>query len=58
MVGRADRVYNLIEELIPQLYSLKVKQLAEAMTEVYSKLAHKSQVQRIEIDESCTTNTP
>ena len=56
MVGRADRVCNLIEELIPQLYSLKVKQLAEAMTEVYSKLAHKSQVQRIEIDESCTTS--
>ena len=26
------------------------------MTEVYSKLAHKSQVQRIEIDESCTTS--
>lgn len=56
MVGRANRVCNLIEDLIPQLYALKVKQLADAMTEVYSKLAHKSQVHRIQIDESCATS--
>lgn len=55
MVGRAERVCNLINELIPQLYALKVEQLAEAMTGVYKKLAHKRQVNRIHIDESGKT---
>jgi len=55
MVGRAERVCNLIGELIPQLYTLKVKQLAEAMTDVYKKLAHKNQVHRIDIDETGQT---
>jgi DNA sulfur modification protein DndD len=55
MVGRAERVCNLIGELIPQLYALKVEQLADAMTDVYKKLAHKKQVHRIHIDESGTT---
>ena len=55
MVGRAERVCGLIGELIPQLYTLKVEQLAEAMTSVYKKLAHKKQVHRIDIDESGQT---
>lgn len=55
MVGRAERVCDLISELIPQLYALKVEQLAEAMTVVYKKLAHKKQVNRIHIDESGKT---
>lgn len=55
MVGRADRVCSLISELIPQLYALKVKQLAEAMTDVYRKLAHKNQVHHIDIDETGQT---
>lgn len=55
MVGRAERVCNLINELIPQLYALKVEQLADAMTDVYKKLAHKKQVNRIHIDESGKT---
>lgn len=55
MVGRAERVCNLINDLIPQLYALKVEQLAEAMTDVYKKLAHKKQVNRIHIDESGKT---
>lgn len=55
MVGRAERVCSLIGELIPQLYTLKVEQLAEAMTSVYKKLAHKKQVHRIDIDESGQT---
>lgn len=52
MVGRAERVCSLINELIPQLYTVKVQQLAEAMTDVYKKLAHKNQVHRIDIDET------
>lgn len=55
MVGRADRVCVLITDLIPQLYTLKVAQLAEAMTDVYKKLAHKKQVHRIDIDETGQT---
>ncbi|MBI5626686.1 MAG: hypothetical protein HY935_05730 [Nitrosomonadales bacterium] len=55
MVGRAERVCSLIAELIPQLYTLKVEQLADAMTDVYKKLAHKNQVHRIDIDETGQT---
>lgn len=55
MVGRAERVCSLIAELIPQLYTLKVEQLADAMTDVYKKLAHKNQVHRINIDETGQT---
>lgn len=55
MVGRAEKVCNLIGELIPQLYALKVEQLADAMTDVYKQLAHKKQVHRISIDGSGTT---
>lgn len=55
MVGRAERVCGLITDLIPQLYTLKVEQLAEAMTDVYKKLAHKKQVHRIDIDETGQT---
>ena len=55
MVGRAERVCSLISELLPQLYSLKVEQLADAMTDVYKKLAHKQQVSRIDIDETGKT---
>lgn len=55
MVGCAEKVCNLIEDLIPQLYALKVEQLATAMTDVYKKLAHKKVVHRIEIDEAGNT---
>lgn len=55
MVGRAERVCSLIAELIPRLYTLKVEQLADAMTDVYKKLAHKNQVHRIDIDETGQT---
>lgn len=55
MVGRAERISNLIGELIPKLYAVKVEQLGAAMTDVYKKLAHKKQVHRIHIDESGKT---
>jgi DNA sulfur modification protein DndD len=55
MVGCAERVCALINELVPQLYTLKVEQLAEEMTDVYKRLAHKNQVQRIDIDETGQT---
>lgn len=55
MVRRAERVCGLISELVPQLYALKVGQLADEMTDVYKKLAHKNQVHRIDIDETGQT---
>ena len=55
MVGRAERVCSLISDLIPKLYTLKVEQLADAMTDVYKKLAHKNLVHRIDIDETGQT---
>lgn len=55
MVGRAERVCGLISELVPRLYTLKVGQLADEMTDVYKKLAHKNQVHRIDIDETGQT---
>lgn len=55
MVGRADRVCNLIGELIPQLYAFMVEQLSDSMTDVYKKLAHKNQVDYVQIDESGKT---
>ena len=55
MVGRAERVCSLISDLIPKLYTLKVEQLADAMADVYKKLAHKNLVHRIDIDETGQT---
>lgn len=51
-VARAERVCKLIEELIPSLYTLKIKRLGYAMSSVFQQLSHKKQVARIEIDET------
>ncbi|WP_084312306.1 DNA sulfur modification protein DndD [Desulfobulbus elongatus] len=51
-IVKAERVHKLIEELVPCLYSLKTRQLGEAMTRAYKSLAHKTQIARIEIDDS------
>lgn len=51
-IAKAQRVRELVEELIPRLYALKTRQLGGAMTRAYTALAHKSQVDRIEIDET------
>lgn len=51
-ISKAQRVRELIDDLIPSLYALKTKQLGAAMTSAYKQLAHKSQVDRIEIDEN------
>lgn len=51
LIGKAERVCKLITDLVPRLYQLKTKHLAEAMTLVYKKLAHKQHVDKIEITE-------
>lgn len=54
-IERSERVRRVIDELIPALFPLKVKELATAMTTVYKQLAHKDQVEKIEILDDGTT---
>jgi DNA sulfur modification protein DndD len=49
IIEKSDRIRSVIEELIPALFPLKVKQLASSMTQVYRQLAHKDQVSKISI---------
>ncbi len=51
LIDKSERVRKIIDEVIPQLFPLKVKALGKAMTDVYKRLAHKTQVHRIEISE-------
>jgi len=55
LLNKSERVRSVIDEVVPQLFPLKVKALASAMTKVYSQLAHKDQVAKIEIDNDGTT---
>lgn len=48
---KAERVIDLIKELLPRLFALKTQELSESVTDIFLKLAHKRQVARIEIDE-------
>ncbi len=54
-VERSERVRRVIEEVIPTLFPLKVRELATAMTKVYKQLAHKDQVDKITILDDGTT---
>lgn len=56
LIGKSERVRAVIEEVIPALFPLKVRFLAQAMTNVYKKLAHKDQVSKIEISDDGTTH--
>ena len=48
-IKKAEKVLDLIQQLIPRLYDLKIKHLEKAMTDVFTKLAHKTNIKRIEI---------
>lgn len=52
---KSERVRRVIDEVIPALFPLKVRSLGKAMTEFYKQLAHKQQVDRIEISDSGAT---
>lgn len=56
LLNKSERVRAVIDEVIPQLFPLKVKALAAAMTRVYTQLAHKSQVARIIIENDGSTH--
>lgn len=49
VIEKSERVRRILDEVIPALFPLKVKALGKAMTDVYKQLAHKHQVDRIEI---------
>lgn len=55
LLEKSERVRKVIDDLVPSLFPLKVKQLSLAMTDVYKQLAHKSQVDRIVIENDGTT---
>jgi len=54
-LDKSERVRKVIDDLIPALFPLKVKELANSMTAVYKQLAHKSQVDKIKILDDGTT---
>lgn len=51
IINKSERVRNVIDEVVPALFPLKVRGLAKAMTDVYKQLAHKDQVDKIEIND-------
>lgn len=55
MIAKSERVRRVIEEVIPELFPLKVRELASAMTTVYTQLAHKGQVSKIDISNDGAT---
>ena len=54
-IEKSERVRRVIDNVIPALFPLKVRELANAMTSVYMQLAHKDQVAKIEIADDGTT---
>ena len=55
LLEKSERVRKVIEDVVPSLFPLKVKQLSTAMTRVYKQLAHKTQVDKIVIENDGTT---
>lgn len=55
LIERSERVRRVIDQVVPALFPLKVKDLAGAMTTVYRQLAHKDQVAKIEISDDGRT---
>ena len=55
LIEKSEKTRKIIEEVIPRLFPLKVKQLSTSMTKVYKQLAHKTQVSKIMIDDDGTT---
>lgn len=49
LIKKSERVRAVIDDIVPALFPLKVRELAQAMTIVYKQLAHKQLVSKIEI---------
>lgn len=48
---KSERVRNLIQECLPRLFSLKIKEISQAVGKYYKKFAHKKQIASIDIQE-------
>ena len=55
IIIKSTKVRSVINKVVPELFPLKVKKLARAMTEVYKSLAHKNQVAKIQIENDGST---
>lgn len=55
LLEKSERVRRVIDDVIPALFPLKVRSLGKAMTDFYKQLAHKHQVERIEITDTGAT---
>ncbi len=55
IIRKSSKVRAVIDKVVPELFPLKVKELARAMTEVYKSLAHKNQVAKIQIENDGST---
>lgn len=55
VIQRSELVRAAIDELIPALFPLKVRDLGRTMTRVYKELAHKDMIGKIEIGENGET---
>lgn len=52
VVSKADKVFKLIEELLPSLYKLKLKQLEKAIESNFKSLSHKKRIGSISLTEN------
>lgn len=48
---RAERVVEMIDDLLPPLFNLKLRSLSDAVTRIFRTLHHKDQVERISIQD-------
>jgi len=49
---RAERIIEMIDDMLPELYQLKLADLSAAATRIFRRLHHKDQVARIVIQEN------
>jgi DNA sulfur modification protein DndD len=50
---KADKIATMIDCLVHEMYPMKVNEVAEAMTRIYKKLAHKRLLNSVHITEDC-----
>lgn len=56
LIDKAEKIRQLINELIPSLYSIKTRQLSESMTSIFKKLSHEQNIYKIKVIENGETH--
>jgi DNA sulfur modification protein DndD len=54
LAALADRVADVIGEVVSDLYPLRIREVAEEMGDLYRALAHKTLIKTIDIEDNCT----